>query len=347
MTTLFPRDIAPLSAFRIRKFTPPAGVEKSVEVDSPAQWPSAGLRLLIFAGKGGVGKTTLACATACGIAARQKDARVLIFSTDPAHSLSQCLDTAVGPEPVEIFSRLSAVEIDASADFNALKKAYETELEDFLDGLSSSLDLTFDQQVMEQMMELAPPGLDEVMALNLAMSFLARDDYDLLVLDSAPTGHLIRLLQTPELMDQWLKVIFNLLLKYKRFFRLPKLTARLVEMSKSLKFLKRLLVDPEQSALYAVAVPNRMVFEETADLVSACRDMQIHVPVLFLNMATREKRVCPLCTAISQREKEIRHRFEKLYPGLVQPVVYRSQMELQGRAALEKMAGSLYGDHSF
>ncbi len=318
-----------------------ADTHSQIHVENPAPWPSDDLSLLIFAGKGGVGKTTMACATACGLADNKKNGQVLIFSTDPAHSLSQCFDTPIGPTPVKLSPRLSAIEIDALKDFDALKNAYEDELQNFLTDFSSTLDLTFDQQVMEQLMELAPPGLDEVMALNMAMDFMSAGTYDVLILDSAPTGHLIRLLQTPELMDQWLKIIFNLLLKYKNFFRLPKLSVKLIKMSKSLKVLRRILTDPEKSALYAVSILNHMAHEETRDLVSACHDMNINVPVVFLNMATHDSD-CPLCAAVYARETKIKKQFTADYPDLIQPVIYRNQMELQGIKILKKLASTMY-----
>ncbi len=319
----------------------PADIQSPIHVETPAPWPSKALNLLIFAGKGGVGKTTMACATACGLAGNRGNGRVLIFSTDPAHSLSQCFDTPIGPIPVKLSPRLSAIEIDASKEFNALKKAYEDELENFLTDFSSTLDLTFDKQVMEQLMELAPPGLDEVMALNMAMDFISSGSCDVLILDSAPTGHLIRLLQTPQLMDQWLKVIFNLLLKYKNFFRLPKLSVKLIKISKLLKVLRRTLTDPKKSAIYAVSILNHMALEETRDLVSACRDMKINVPVLFLNMATHDSN-CPLCAAVYARETEIKEQFAADYPDLIQPIIYRNQMELQGMTILEDLAAAIY-----
>ncbi len=312
-----------------------------IDVEMPAPLPSDDLNLIVFAGKGGVGKTTLACATACGLAGRSENRQILIFSTDPAHSLSQCFDTPIGPELLALSPHLSAIEINASKDFDALKKSYEDELENFLSNFSANLDLTFDQQAMEQLMELAPPGLDEVMALNMAMDFMDRHQFDLLILDSAPTGHLIRLLETPELMTQWLKVIFNLMLKYKNIFRLPELSARLIGMSKSLKVLKQVLGDPEQSAVYAVSILNHMAHAETKDLVSACRDMKINVPVLFLNLATHNSD-CPLCASVYAREAKIKETFAADYPELSRPVVYRCQMELQGMAMLEKLSAAMY-----
>jgi len=341
LISTFWQGIYPVTPFPELTDAALADPHSQIQVENPAPWPSDDLSLLIFAGKGGVGKTTMACATACGLADNKKNGQVLIFSTDPAHSLSQCFDTPIGSTPVKLSPRLSAIEIDASKDFDALKHAYEDELQNFLTDFSSTLDLTFDQQVMEQLMELAPPGLDEVMALNMAMDFMSAGSYDALILDSAPTGHLIRLLQTPELMDKWLKVIFNLLLKYKNFFRLPKLSVKLIKMSKSLKVLRRILTDPEKSALYAVSILNHMAHEETRDLLSACRDMNINVPVIFLNMATHDSD-CPLCAAVYAREAKIKDQFAADYPDLIQPIIYRNQMELQGMPMLTKLSASMY-----
>jgi arsenite-transporting ATPase len=232
------------------------------------------------------------------------------------------------------------MEIDAKEEFDKLKRAYAEELESFLSGLSSSLDLTFDQQVMERLMDLAPPGLDEVMALNMAMEYMAGGRYDMLILDSAPTGHLIRLLETPEVMDRWLKVVFDLLLKYKTLFRLPELSRRLVRMSKDLKILRGVLSNPDKSALYAVSILTRMAFEETRDLVDACRSMGIPVPVLFLNMATRNG-PCPLCASVHRRETLTREKFDESFPELHRSVIYR-QPGLRGMKKLGELASCMY-----
>ena len=181
---------------------------------------------------------------------------MLLFSTDPAHSLAACLGVPVGPRPTRICPGLTALEIDAEAEFRALKQLYSEELQSFLRSLLPEMDLAFDREAMERIVDLSPPGLDEVMALTQVMDLCEQDHYRTLVLDSAPTGHLIRLLETPELVDRWLKVFFGLFLKYKQIFRLPKVSQRLVEMSKALKRLRALLADPAQCALYGVSHPH-------------------------------------------------------------------------------------------
>jgi arsenite-transporting ATPase len=297
-------------------------------------------RLLVFAGKGGVGKTTLACATAVRMARTFPDKGVFLFSTDPAHSLSDCLRKRIGPEPTELIPGLTAMEIDAQAEFDGLKKKYAAELERFLVALSPGLDLTFDREVMERVMDLSPPGLDEVMALTLAMGFLAEDQYQVFVLDSAPTGHLIRLLETPELIQQWLKMFFNLFLKYKRVFRLPGVSEQMIRISKDLKRLRALLKDFDRSALYAVTILTEMAFQETADLVDACRRMGINVPALFLNLATPASE-CPLCSALYRNEEQIRKKFERTFPGKSQ-VLVRYMGETRGMQQIQVLGDEIY-----
>lgn len=309
-------------------------------VEAAPAVPGLETALLLFAGKGGVGKTTMACATAMRLAHEAEGRELLLFSTDPAHSLSDCLDTEIGPTPTRICPGLTAMEIDAQAEFDAVKKEYQTELRRFLKSVFKNIDLTFDRDVMERIMDLSPPGIDEVMALTKAMEFLAQKQYDLLILDSAPTGHLIRLLEMPELIDEWLKAVFGLLLKYKRLLHLPKLSQRLVQMSKNLRRLRALLGNPAKSALYAVTILTDMAFAQTVDLVAACRRMGVTVPVLFLNLATPLS-ACPFCSALHRRETQVRTRYRQALGDIHQALVSR-QHEPRGQQRLEELGQVLY-----
>jgi arsenite-transporting ATPase len=317
---------------------PVSGIVSPVEM--PGSLPSSETKLILFAGKGGVGKTTLACATAVRMARDPAPKEVFIFSTDPAHSLSVCLDADIGPQPTRLTAGLTAMEIDARAEFETLKNQYAEELEKFLSSVSSNLDLTFDREVMERVMDLSPPGLDEVMALTLVMEFLANDRYHVFILDAAPTGHLVRLLEAPELIDQWLKVFFDLFLKYKRIFRLPGISGRMVRMSKDLKGLQTLLKDKARSALFTVTIPTQMAFEETKDLIDACGRIGIHAPVLFLNLATPDSK-CPLCADLYQRESLVKKKLQQTFPEMHQTMIYH-RGEPRGLERLGELGETLY-----
>ena len=330
-------------------------VGQITELPAAASQPSAGLppiveagvrcaspdtTLLIFAGKGGVGKTTLACTTALRLARDSGDKKVLLFSTGPAHSLSSCLETEIDSRPKIVTAGLTAMEVDSEAEFEALKKQYAGDIEKFLQSVSSQFDLTFDREVIERILDLSPPGLDEVMGLTRVTALLASGRYDFLVLDSASTGHLIRLLELPEVIDQWLKVFFDLFLKYQQIFRLTKFSQELVTVSKNLKRWKQLLSNPATAALYAVSIPTDMAFEETRDLVAACERLHISVPGLFLNLVTPLSD-CDLCSALYRRESLVRNKFQQSLPGKDLTVVYRGG-EIRGLRRLGELGKTLY-----
>jgi arsenite-transporting ATPase len=323
---------------------PPALLEATPElpprVEAAPPCPSPDLTFLIFAGKGGVGKTTLACATAVRLAREFPGKEILLFSTDPAHSLAACLKTRLGPQPVRLAPGLTVLEMDAPGQFAALKKQYQQELEKFLKTAFENFDFPFDRQVMERMLDLSPPGLDEIMALVRAMDFMEQGRYDMFILDSAPTGHLLRLLELPELIDQWLKTFFGFLLKYKLAFRFPDLSQQLVRISRDLKLLRNLWRDPARAALYAVTILTEMAFQETSDLLAVCGRLGMPVPVLLLNLATPAWD-CPLCAALNRRETLIKDKFQQTFAGRHQTVIYR-QSEPRGLKRLTALGQALY-----
>ena len=339
-----------------RKSLPP-------RVDDPAPIPQPDVSLLIYAGKGGTGKTTLASATACRLAAAYPGKRVLLFSADPAHSVSDCLGLHIGPIEVQLGPGLTAMEIDADAEFETLKEKYADEVERFFGSLTGpAADAAFDRETIKRIIDLSPPGLDEVMALIRAVEFLESERYHILVLDAAPTGHLIRWLELPGLVEEWLKAFFGLFLKYKSVFRLPRFSELMVDMSKKVKFLRSVLTDPKKGQLYVVGIPTEMALEETRDLLAACRRPStgsgrptrlsssqaelvegrtgIQVAGLFLNLLTPESS-CPLCRELVEAESRMRDRFADALDGVPLSAVYRCS-DPRGMDRLAELGNALY-----
>lgn len=178
------------------------------------------------------------------------------------------------------------------------------------------------------------------MGLTRVMELLATGDYDMLVLDSAATGHLIRLLELPGIIDQWLRVFFAVLLKYQQVFRLTRFSQELVAVSKNLKKLRTLMNNPTETCLYAVSIPTDMAYEETRDLVAACQRLGIGVAGLFLNLVTPPSE-CPMCSALQRRESAVRDEFRRTLADDRMTVVYRHG-DLRGLERLSELGETLY-----
>ena len=314
------------------------GPSLRIQVGEAPQRLAPRASLFIFAGKGGVGKTTLACATAVHLAEHRSGENVLLVSTGPAHSLSSCLAMSIGAQPKRVLPHLTALEIDSVSEFEALKRQYAGDVENFLESVSANFDLTFDREVLERILDLSPPGLDEVMGLARVMALLAAGESDILILDSAATGHLIRWLELPQIIDQWIKAFFDLLLRYRGVFRLKQFSQELVRLSKNLKRLRQLLNDPAGCALYAVSIPTEMALAETRDLLAACRRLHIKVAGIFINLLTPSTG-CPLCSALNRREMEICEKFKQECPGHL-TTIYR-HAELHGLPRLRELGRAI------
>lgn len=317
------------------------GIQQS-PVSNPAPLPASSMKLLLFAGKGGVGKTTLACASALRLAEEWGDKEILLFSIDPAHSLAACLGCEIGPEEVRVAPGLTAIELDAQAEYGRLKQDYAEELTGVFERVTgqTGIDLAFDREVMERILDLAPPGLDEILALTRIVDLMDCGRYDLFVLDTAPTGHLLRFLEMPELIEKWLRTFFGLFLKYREVFQLPRISQMMVELSKRVKRFRRVLIDPDQAALVVVTIPTEMAYAETNDLVAACERLGVAVPILFANMVTPPSS-CPTCSALRREEEPVLRRYEEAFADRHCTVVFR-QRSPQGVERLSGLGRALY-----
>ncbi|MEL6798097.1 MAG: ArsA family ATPase, partial [Planctomycetota bacterium] len=304
--------------------------------------PLAG-RFTLVAGKGGVGKTTMSCASALRLSTQGR--RTLIISTDPAGSLGDALGVDVGRDVVRITPRLDAMQLDADAELESLKTEYADELEGFFDGLA--MELSFDREALENLLELAPTGLDEVMALVRMTEVLdaAGDDaYESIVIDTAPTGHTLRLLDLPEVVQAWLEQIFAVLLKYQDMISLPRLNDRLLRLSRGLKSLRELLGDPEQTTLLAVTIPTRLAVAETARLVDGARRLGVPVSGVIVNQVTSAGED-EVSAAIGARERREIETLRDAHASLPLATVYRCG-DLRGVAALAALGERLIASTS-
>jgi arsenite-transporting ATPase len=254
-----------------------------------AEIAPAGAQIVFFGGKGGVGKTTCAAAVALALAARRPEARILLLSTDPAHSVADVLEVPLGNDERAVpGSRLRARELDAGRAFAAWRDRYRDRVEAAAGAFAE------DVGGVQDLLDLTPPGIDELIAVSSLLDALFGGDgsdrsdggepaYDLIVVDTAPTGHALRLLEMPELALSWDHYLLSLLLKYRQAVGLGDLAAELVALSKSLKRLAALLCDPARCRFVAVTRAAELPRRETARLLRALRGLGIAVPAVVFN----------------------------------------------------------------
>jgi arsenite-transporting ATPase len=154
-------------------------------------------RTILYTGKGGVGKTSVAAATARRCAA--DGLRTVVLSTDPAHSLSDCLETELGPDPTAIAERLWGQEVQAEREMEANWGAVQRWLGSLL----------ADRGVMDIAAEelTVPPGMDELFSLLQIKRHHGSGEFDVVIVDCAPTGETLRLLSFPDIAQWWLEKV--------------------------------------------------------------------------------------------------------------------------------------------
>ena len=295
---------------------------------------------MIFGGKGGVGKTTAAAAFALGIAQADATKRVLVFSTDPAHSLSDSFDEPVGERKTGVagVENLDAMEIDPGTWFEELKQRYRSwtdELFANFSGGSGRMEVKFDREAMRELVELTPPGIDEIAALGTISDLLDREHYDTIVLDTAPTGHLIRFLELPQVALSWIRTFIKLLLKYKDVMRANQVAEELVALSKSIKKVIALLTDAERCEFVGVAIAERMSLEETVDLAKALEKLKVPLRKLLINGVVPEN-TCKFCKSRRKMQQQVMDEFQAKFRrrGIEILVAPQQPHEIRGKKDL-------------
>lgn len=243
------------------------------------------MRILLFAGKGGVGKTTLAAATAGALAAAGR--KVLVVSTDPAHSLGDALDMPLSAEPSEVDGGLWASHVDGRALLGGAWDALRAHLGIVLSGAG------VDEVTAEEL--TAAPGLEELLALSEVHRLAGAGPWDVLVVDCAPTAESLRLLALPEVAARYLERLFP---THRRVVRgmlaglagVPASAPRwdaaadaLGRLAERLEALRALLADRDTTSVRLVLTPERVVAAETRRTVTALALQGVRVDGVLAN----------------------------------------------------------------
>lgn len=241
------------------------------------------MRIILFTGKGGVGKTTTAAATA--IQSANSGKKTLIISTDPAHSLSDALDMQLEPEPMQIDDNLWCMEFDV---YYSMKK-YWGSMREMMKAIFKFQGVK--NVVAEELSVL--PGMEEGAAFLWLEKFYREKTYDVIVIDSAPTGETLTLLSLPQVTKSWLTKAFpgqrfavktlGKLVRKTTGIPVDKGYEEMQQLFDKLETIQQVFLNPEICSIRIVANPERMVVQESKRAYSYLQLYGYNVDAVIVN----------------------------------------------------------------
>ena len=312
--------------------------------------------LILVGGKGGVGKTTTACATACWFA--KGGLRTLIVSSDPAHSTSDALGFSLGhtPTQVEGVPFLWGMELDPQAHLETLLPRISDSLGGgMVPNMSTILGSDAAEEVIDgassiKAGELMLPGLDEALAFDQLIRHLEDPRFDVIVFDTAPTGHTLRLLALPELLDQWTGRILKILrmqggLRSLLFGRKQQdeMQEELERLSRRIAHVRRVLADKDHARFLLVTIAEQMAVDETIRAAEGLAEFGINIGGVVVNRLTPD---LDFDWLQGRRSIEQRHleNLKRYFEGLSLAEVPLEATDVHGIEALEALGTSIHGD---
>ena len=317
-------------------------------------------RLLLFGGKGGVGKTTTSASTAVWLA--DSGLKVLLVSSDPAHSTSDSLGVELSsePTPVEGVPGLFGLELNPEAKLST----FMPKLGESLSGMSTSpfaalggLGGMFDQSAKDEMAsikeevdssELVLPGLDEAIAFDELLKHVENPSWDVIVFDTAPTGHTLRFLSLPELIEAWSGRLLRMMrvsggIRSMLFGRKQSeaMKEELERFRRRVLHVRRVLSDSSTTSFTLVTIPERMGVNETLRANASLQEYGLPVTGCLVNRVTPELDH----PFLKRRRSEEMGHIDELDSTLEMPVTTMElfDTEVQGLERLRTYGNLLYG----
>ena len=300
------------------------------------------LKLIIFGGKGGVGKTSCAIATAIALS---KSFKTLLISTDPAHSISDCLEQQIGFKVVKVkdVENLSAIEVFADQALSVFKQEHLCELKKLF--ITST---NLDDEDIDEMLTLSIPGIDEIMSFKTIIDFMEDGEYDKYVVDTAPTGHALRLVSSPKLVDDWIKVAGKMRWKYRYMittfsgtYKQDEVDAFLLSLKKTEKRIENTLRDSTKCDFIPVCIPELMAISETGRLISDLSELGITTKQMIVNNVM-ESEGCEFCKKRKAAQLPYIQRIDELFCNMNQVKVPVFTEEIKGLQSLSLLKSCLF-----
>lgn len=304
------------------------------------------MRLIIYNGKGGVGKTSVSAATALRLA--RKGHRTIIMSVDTAHSLGDSFGTELGPEIINVAPNLDALELDIIYEMKTKWSAIRNYMTAFMssqgiDGISAEEMAIF-------------PGMEMIAALLYVLTFRNENKYDVVVMDTAPTGETLRLMSFPDVSNWYMDKAFsmvNRLMGIARHtigklvdFPLPtkEVMKTLEELKNQMTDVKAILEDSENTTLRLVLNPERMAINETRRSYSYMCLYNKNVDCLIINKIIPEDADGEFMKYKLEEQKTYLKMIHESFDPLKILSASMMKTEMVGMEKLEHLADMIFGD---
>jgi arsenite-transporting ATPase len=303
------------------------------------------MRIILFTGKGGVGKTTLAAATA--LLSAHKGHKTLIISADAAHSLSDSFETPLSNQPLQIAPNLYGQEVNALEE---IEKKWG-EIKKYLVAFFSSQGI--DTIEAEEMSVF--PGMEELFSLMEIRDYHKTEEYDVVIVDCAPTGDTLRFLSAPEITGWYLKHIFPIQRTAAKAVRpvanrvLPfpfpedQVFEAMKNLSTQLAEMKEILIDPQETSIRLIVNPEKMVIKEAQRAYTFFSLFGYSVDLIIVN------RIIPaeVQDKYFKKWKSIQREYLQMIKECFSPLpIFSSDLfsqEIVGEELLSTMARKVYG----
>jgi arsenite/tail-anchored protein-transporting ATPase len=255
------------------------------KLPTATEWPELTSRISFVTGKGGVGKTTVSAAF--GFHARQTShAPVEICSVDPAPSLDDIFQTPIGDAPTPVLGDkdFRASELDSIALF----RSWVAEIREEVDSATTSehsgvhVDLSFERQLLSALLDIVPPGLDEVLAIFRILDLRA-STAGKIIIDMAPTGHALELLRMPERIVTWSRLLLKSLAVHRKLALARNAAVRIAELELRARELLKAFKNSGEVCTFAVMLPEPLPDRETERLLTELDRLGLKPYALFVN----------------------------------------------------------------
>jgi len=291
----FAKDVASGKETKALQFSAAEGPPALVRAPSMppiAAPPLPPTRFIFFVGSGGVGKSS--CAAAAAVTLTEKEGPVLLISTDPAHSLSDVLQSRLTDTETQVKGTkgLYAREIDFANWYANLRRKIKEKAESAFGPEVKGQEFAIDRELIRNLLDLAPHGIDELSAMFALTDALVQERFKRIVIDPAPTGNTFRILELPELLKGWLTAVHAVLLKHRAKGFGP-LCDELTAMLKHTKRFEEAILNPSECRFVVVTRGEEMATPPAERLVEYLKGKKLPVERVLVNRVL-PKTTCPV-----------------------------------------------------